>query len=206
MPTFSFDELPTAHLIRNAIYEGGPTKDFSDDPIPPLVKGKNVGGFRKTGPYAVLYTNGIEPNWPDELSIDKRQFIYHGDRRKPDGDLHSTPGNRFLEAQYQFLSTKQRAKLLPTFIFQKANGSTPRAVQFLGLAIFGAANIPDSDVLSTYWCRLNDQKFLNYRVIYTILNEEFVSREWLTDVLNSTLLTVNTPVSYRKFVEGGEYN
>lgn len=206
MPRFTFDELENAHLIRNAIYEGGPTQDFKYDPIPVLVKGSNVAGFRKKKHYAVLYTSGVEPNWPDDYDVTSSRFTYHGDRRSDKGDLHSTPGNRFLAAQYQLYVARNRVDLLPTFIFRKVDGYTPRAVQFLGLAVWGGVNISDSDVLSTYWCRLDNSQFVNYRVIYTILNEEFISRQWINDLLNGVVLSENTPIMYRQYVELGVYN
>lgn len=200
-----FEELENAHLVRNAIYDSGPTQDFKYDPIPVLMKGGNVAGFRKKKHYAVLYTSGIEPNWPDQYDEISRRFTYHGDRRSEKGDLHSTPGNRFLDAQYQLFITQQRVKLLPTFIFRKIEGYSPRAVQFLGLAAWGGVGISNSDVLSTYWCRVDNRQFLNYRVTYTILNEEFISRNWINDLLNDMVISENIPTSYKKFVETGEY-
>lgn len=206
MPRFLFEELENAHLVRNAIYDGGPTQDFRYDPIPVLMKGSNVAGFRKKKHYAVLYTSGIEPNWPDQYDEVSRRFVYHGDRRSEKGDLHSTPGNRFLDVQYQLFMTQQRGKLLPTFIFRKIEGYSPRAVQFLGLAVWGGVGVSNSDVLSTYWCRVDNRQFLNYRVIYTILNEDFISRSWINDLLNDTVISTNTPTSYKNFVEVGGYS
>ena len=206
MPSFRFEELADAHLIRDAIYEGGPTQDVRYDPIPVLLKGGNVAGFRKKNHYAVLYTSGVEPNWPDRYDAVTKRFVYHGDRRNAEGDLHSKPGNKFLEAQYQFYASAQREQLLPTFIFKKAKSITPRAVQLLGLAAFGAAQVPASDVLSTYWCNVDGTQFLNYRVVYTILDEVFISRAWINDLLSGLVLTANTPKSYRTFVETGVYN
>jgi hypothetical protein len=98
MQRFSFEKLTDAHFVRNAIYEGGPTQDFKYDSIPILVKGSNVAGFRKKKHYAVLYTSGVEPNWPDNYDDVTCRFTYHGDRRSETGDLYSTPGNRFLVA------------------------------------------------------------------------------------------------------------
>lgn len=205
MPSFDFEELSDAPLLRDAIYEGGPTQDFKYDPIPVLMKGSNVAGFRKKKHYAVLYTSGVEPNWPDNIDVASRTFTYHGDRRNADGDLHSTPGNKFLETQYQLYTSAQREQLLPTFIFRKANSRTPRAVQFIGLAAFGSSYVTASEVLSTYWCKVDDKQFLNYRVVYTILAEMFISRAWINDLLNGFLLTPNTPPLYRNFVETGMY-
>lgn len=206
MPRFLFEELADAHLVKNAIYEGGPTSDLKYDPIPVLMRGSNVAGFRKKRHYTVLYTSGIEPNWPDYYDEVRSKFIYHGDRRSEKGDLHSTPGNRFLDSQYQLFVMKKRSALLPTFIFRKIEGYSPRAVQFLGLAVIGGQGMNDSEVLSTYWCKLGDRQFLNYRVVYTILKVDFVSRKWINDLLNDDAMSLYMPDSYKKFVDFGIYD
>jgi hypothetical protein len=48
--SFSFEELPAAPLIIDAIYRGGQRGDLRDDPIARLFRGAgNQGGFRPIG-------------------------------------------------------------------------------------------------------------------------------------------------------------
>ena len=70
-----FEKLPTSDLHLDAVYLGGDQKNVKDDPLDPLVPGVgNQGGFRyvgspwkKTVRLSVLYTSGVEVDWPDSL-------------------------------------------------------------------------------------------------------------------------------------------
>ena len=69
----SFDDLGTADLVVDAVYEGGTRGNAADDPISRLLPGSgNQGGFRAAGrgddkTFVVLYTSGEDSDWPDQL-------------------------------------------------------------------------------------------------------------------------------------------
>ena len=59
---FKFNELETADLIVDAIYEGGKSGNVVDDPLTKLLSVGNQGGFRQKGSidqlrYCVLYSD-----------------------------------------------------------------------------------------------------------------------------------------------------
>lgn len=70
-----FERLRISDLQLEAVYLGGNHKNVRDDPLDPLVPGVgNQGGFRyvgspgkKTVQVSVLYTSGVEVDWPDSL-------------------------------------------------------------------------------------------------------------------------------------------
>src|SRR4051812_34126636 len=93
-----FEDLVNANLIVEAIYEGGPKDNVSADPISKLLKCENMGGFRisgskKTENYKLcgIYTDLINPDWPDMIEKETGKFIYYGDNRTHGRDLHDTP-------------------------------------------------------------------------------------------------------------------
>jgi hypothetical protein len=55
------------------------------------------------------------------------------------------------------------------------------------------------------WKTLGDRRFQNYRAIFTILNEQVVSRAWADDILAGTPLGPNCPPAWRAWVETGVY-
>jgi hypothetical protein len=72
---FAFDTLPTADLLIDARYEGGVRGNVADDPLVSLVGGGNQGGFRYVGQrhrntlrFCILYSELVDPDWPDELN------------------------------------------------------------------------------------------------------------------------------------------
>src|SRR4051794_13976665 len=69
-----FTDLKTADLRLEHTYLGGTAGNAGDDPLAVLVRVGNQGGFRYVGSPAketvrlvVLYTSGVNPDWPDVL-------------------------------------------------------------------------------------------------------------------------------------------
>jgi hypothetical protein len=87
-----FEQLRISDLQLEAVYLGGNPKNVKDDPLDPVVPGVgNQGGFRyagspwkKTVRVSVLYTSGVEVDWPDSLDPQTGEFTYYGDNRSPD--------------------------------------------------------------------------------------------------------------------------
>ena len=77
--TVAFEDLPTADLVIDSIYRGGRAGNVGDDPIAQLLPCGNQGGirFKKRGNsylLAVLYTTGLDPDWPDALDPETGLF------------------------------------------------------------------------------------------------------------------------------------
>ena len=94
MKSFKFDELTTAPLMVDAIYEGGTIGNLNSEVLSKLLsveddKGKtlkvhNAGGFRYRGPRSkplvvALTSNSSEPAWPDSINPFTGQLSYFGD-------------------------------------------------------------------------------------------------------------------------------
>src|SRR2546425_10680059 len=83
--TVRFEELRDADLIIDATYLGGVNGNSGDDPLSKLLGCGNQGGFRIVGTartgyrFAVLYSTGAEPDWPDRLVPETGAFTYFGD-------------------------------------------------------------------------------------------------------------------------------
>ena len=88
-----FDQLATADLTVERVYQGGSAGNWADDPLAQLLPVGNQGGFRTNGSpakdevrLAVLFTSGAEPDWPDVLDVYTGSFTYYGDNRSPGGN------------------------------------------------------------------------------------------------------------------------
>ena len=140
-----FDELPSADLVVDRVYRGGSQGSVADDPLSKLLPVGNQGGFRYWGKrdtprLVVLYTSGVEPDWPDVLDPATGAFTYFGDNRHPGKELHdsSRGGNVILRRTFDFASSAAtRAQVPPYFLFAKAGRG--RDVLFRGVLAPGAA-------------------------------------------------------------------
>ncbi len=189
MHTVPFDHLHNADLIVDAIYEGGARGNAGDDPISCLLKVGNQGGFRKCGSgkalkHLVLYTSGEEGDWPDSINPESGLFEYFGDNRSPGKELHATArgGNRILKYIFDSLhaNIEPRTQAPPIFVFQKhPTQKSSRSVQFKGLCAPGAKHLNATDDLIAIWKTTGEQRFQNYKAIFTILNIPVVSRSWI---------------------------
>jgi hypothetical protein len=85
-----------ADFVIDAIYESGTANNLGAEVLSKLIPGiGNAGGFRYVGshnetPLVILFTNGNEPNWPDELDKYRGTLQYYGDNRSPGRELHDT--------------------------------------------------------------------------------------------------------------------
>ena len=127
---FEFDSLNRdTPLIIDAIYKGGTSGNWSDDPLTKILPVGNRGGFRKssmgkTSDYAmiVLYSTGSETEWPDFLDSETGIYRYYGDNRSEGSDLLDTKkgGNIILRNAFNNLETEEGRRHTPPFlIFEK---------------------------------------------------------------------------------------
>ena len=129
MRTISFDELETADLYLDAIYKGGTFKNVKDDPLGRLLPVGNQGGFRyrinrdtKRPFLCVLYSDFVNPDWPDRIDEELGLFTYFGDNRTPGHELHETSkgGNKLLRSFFAGTHSNKRDNVPPLFVFSWA--------------------------------------------------------------------------------------
>ena len=187
-----FEDLATADLRIDAIYEGGTAGTAADDALARLLPGGNQGGFRyKKHPsgdgylFLLLYTDLADPDWPDHLDVDLGRFTYYGDNKRPGHALHETSrgGNRTLRTIFEAIhaAPPRRETVPPIFVFSRMRPG--RRVVFRGLAVPGAREVSAADDLVAIWRTSDGQRFQNYRAIFTILDVAVASRSWLTSVV-----------------------
>lgn len=212
MTVFTEAELPAADLHVDAIYQGGRKGNAGDDPLGPLLRVSNSGGFRYRGSLddlsmVVLTTSMNDPDWPDTLDVETGTFTYFGDNKDPGRGLHKTNrfGNELLRRVFDLAhgSPADRARVPPIFVF--ANVKPNRDVRFLGLAVPGAASVKPSEDLVAIWKTKQGRRFQNYRAIFTILNSGEITREWLNDIIDGRSDSEHAPGTWRQWIASGTY-
>lgn len=205
----SFEDLPTADLIVDAVYRGGNAGNAGDDPLARLLPCGNQGGIRfsKQGDrhvLAVLYTSGRDPDWPDVLDPATGLLTYYGDNKTPGKLLHDTSrrGNALLRDSFAAVhaSPSNQSESPPFFVFEKAGSG--RDVRFLGLAIPGGAGLSSRDDLVAIWRSAAGARFQNYRATFTVLDVPVVTRAWLDNLTNGDPLS-EAPAAWTKWRESG---
>ncbi|MEV0971234.1 restriction endonuclease [Microtetraspora glauca] len=209
-----FADLATADLVLDAVYAGGTAGTMADDPLTRLLPGVgNQGGFRFHGSpakrdvrFAVLFTTGVEPDWPDELDPQNGLFTYYGDNRRPGRELHETPrrGNVLLRDAFEWSHGSTRAKVPPFLLFERS-APTGRNVRFRGLLAPGGAALTPDDELQAIWRSTRGVRFQNYRSRFTVLDVPKITRAWIQDLIAGDPLGANCPLAWREWVEARTY-
>ncbi|MFE1881883.1 restriction endonuclease [Streptomyces diastatochromogenes] len=217
-PHVAFEDLATADLVVDAVYAGGSNGHAGDDPIAPLFKGVgNRGGFRYKGSpakgtvrLAVLYTTGMDVDWPDHLDLETGMFTYYGDNKTPGQDLHGTSrgGNILLRdafAASHGAETDRATQVPPFLLFEKA-ASTGRAVRFRGLLAPGGPALASDDELAAIWRTTSGERFQNYRARFTVLDHPRITRAWIEHLLEGgSPLEGDCPPPWSSWVKGRAY-
>src|ERR1700722_13239698 len=206
-----FDELASADLVVDRVYRGGSQGSVADDPLAKLLPVGNQGGFRYWGKrddprLVVLYTSGVQPDWPDVLDPATGAFTYFGDNRHPGKELHdsSRGGNVILRRTFGLASSSEaRAQVPPYFLFAKAGRG--RDVLFRGVLAPGAAGLAADEDLVAIWRSRQGMRFQNYRATFTVLDIAKVTRGWIDDALGGNPLSGNCPEPWRQWVAGRRF-
>ena len=74
------------------------------------------------------------------------------------------------------------------------------------MAVPGASGLPSSDDLVAIWRSKGGFRFQNYRAIFTILDEQVIRRDWLTEFLEGAASGNNAPPSWNKWQRRGVYS
>ena len=214
---FTFNELSTADLVVDAVYQGqGKAQTLADEPLHRLLPVGNQGGFRYNGSktditkcrMVVLFSSLADPDWPDTLHEETGVFTYFGDNKSPGSELHSTTrsGNVLLRGAFDLLhqSSPDRSHIPPFFVFTAAGRS--RDVRFRGVAVPGSPQVAETDDLVAVWKTKSGKRFQNYKAIFTILDIAKVERKWIDDLQAKTADTKRAPAAYLKWLKTGHYD
>lgn len=209
--TIRFEELSSADLRVDALYEGGRAGNAGDDPLPRLLRVDSQGGFRKRGrngsvDMLVLTSSMNDPDWPDSMDVETGVFTYYGDNKKPGRELHDTGRRGNLILQQMFASARigkaSREKVAPTFLF--ASAGNWRDVRFLGLAAPGVADLEAAEELVAIWRSAAGSRFQNYRSRFTLLDAGVIRRDWIDSIIAGNRDDALSPSAWRAFVESGK--
>jgi hypothetical protein len=213
MREIEFEDLGTSDLYVDALYKGGADGgQLADEPISNLMSGVgNQGGFRKRGrsgtpSLCVLYSDLTHLDWPDRLYPELGRVDYYGDQREPGRELHDTHkgGNIVLQESFYNLHTNRRNLIPPFLVFTK--GGLRRDVIFRGLAVPGASGFSESEDLLAEWKTQSDERFQNYRAVFTILDCPVVSRTWVDSLWpGNGNSSEHVPDAWKHWVDTGEY-
>ena len=212
MPKVSFSELGDADLQIDAIYEGGRRGNAGDDPLGPLLKVSNSGGFRYRGnmdcfSLIVLTTGMADPDWPDEMNRETGIFTYYGDNKLPGQALHATPrrGNEILRRVFEdaHAGTAGRRRIPPILAF--ANTGNWRDVEFLGLMVPGTSELKATEDLVAVWHTTAEKRFQNYRARFTVLDAGEISRSWINDIISGNDPLERAPPAWQLWRDTGQY-
>lgn len=213
---YAFDELLSAELYVDAVYEGGSDTNMRAEPLRKVFpKLGTSGGFRKVNrtdgsgkpAYVVLYTSMEELEWPDYLDEETGVFRYYGDNRLPGRGILDTKlrGNALLEDVFTKLHTLSNLEDIPPFFVFKKTGRG-RDVQFLGLAAPGNPRIsPDKDLVA-FWRTMKEYRFQNYEAYFTILDTKngAISRKWLQALIEDHENSLQyAPTVWKEFIAYG---
>lgn len=211
-----YDELESADLVIDAVYEGKAGSQLSGEALGKLLPVGNQGGFRATGmrgaeKLVALYTSGEDPDWPDRLDLNTGQFLYYGDNKRPGHEIHDTArgGNALLQKVFEAIhaTPSHKERVPPFFVFQKyITATSSRSFQFRGLAAPGFPGLPPTSDLIAVWKSSDGQRFQNYRAAFTILDVPAVKRLWIEDLVRGEVLTPNCPPEWREWVASGRYS
>lgn len=185
-------ELSNCDLIVDQVYGGSRNGNASDDPLPKLLGVDNGAGFRHLGQrpktetlkLLVLKTNFNDSDWPDHLDTERGLFTYYGDNKKV-GDIHDTPrqGNLILRNLFDARHQEVALTNFPVILLFGGTG-VYRDVRFLGVAVPGSQSLgPDEDLVAIWRAKGHkNERFQNYRAVFTILDIPVVSRKWIEDI------------------------
>ena len=212
MTSFAFDQLLVADLQVDATYLGGVQGHAGDEPLVPLLRVSNNGGFRYRGTMdqlemLVLTTGMSNPDWPDSIDRETGVLTYYGDNRKPGQALHATPrrGNEILRRIFADAhgGPEGRRRVPPIFAFSTRRPG--RNAEFLGLVVPGTSEHGMMEDLVAVWHSSSDKRFQNYRARFTVLDAGTIGRTWLDDIIEGRDLLTNAPPVWHLWRETGQY-
>lgn len=193
MSVIEYQDLKNADLVVGNIYRSAESVlengQLTGEPLNPLLGVGNQGGFRplsrnrnQTGKflYIVITSTGREHVWPDSFDKVSGTYIYFGDNKSSEKDLHATRGNKILRDIFTSdldQSIEVRESLPPFFIFESTGHQ--RDYTFRGIGVPGQNESQTLNCLTAVWQEHKGSKYINYRAEFTVLSDLVVSKDWL---------------------------
>ena len=218
MKSYKFEDLDTADLIVDAIYESKrDSNPFAGEPLNKLITriGNRGGFYKKRGRDGglvglVLKSTGDQPDWPDELDPYTGIFTYYGDNKHPGKSLTDTKRKGNLDLEYIFNlahGDKEERSLCPLIlVFEKYNKHGDYA--FRGLAVPGSEYLFRGEDLIAIWRSAEGERFQNYKAKFTILDVNQLDGNWVREVFQSKTLDLEDsrfPKALKIWMEEGKY-
>jgi hypothetical protein len=196
--------LSTSDVHVGGEFVGGPT--ISDEPLHRLLQVGNMGGFRAKKSvnrgiaYVVLFSTGVEKEWPDGYEPSDGTFRYFGDNRTVGKDLLSSDGNKLLARinELDLDTLTGRLACPPFLLFNSVPKGPPRTVRSVGLAVPAVGQ----------WCVAKyfgtARKFLNFEITLNVLADQVISRGWIDELVEGKVNGPSCPDWYRHWLVTGQ--
>jgi len=205
-----YDDLPMADLLPGQIYESGPGKGLTHEPLSQLLRVGNSGGFRWRGrreesPFVVLTSTSNEEQWMDTLT--GRTLEYFGDKKgaSEKGITETRGGNKILKRNFELAygSARDRARTQVFLFFSRVQ---PRSWRFEGLALPGARGLDQTQALKIVQNRTNEEgDFENYLATFTVVKPKIIKRTDLETWSPRSAGTPSGPTEWELWVENPEW-
>lgn len=213
MQRIAFEELKTADLFVDAVYESNGATNLNGDVLSKLMSVGTQGGFRPVNirnqkgraAYIVLESTNKHPDWLDNIDYGSGIIQYYGDNREPGRELHDSKrgGNKVLRDVFEMLQDNRRQEIPPFFYFESEEGRNRR---FLGLLVPGSDKFKPEELLVAIWRMKNGERYQNYKAVFTILDVASVSRGWLEDLLSGNGYQSDfAPKEWKIWIDKGVY-
>ncbi len=143
--------------------------------------------------FCVLYSDLSHDEWSNRIELETGKFYYYGDNRKAGRGIHETAkkGNLILRYSFDEFHNGDRKNVPPFLVFAK--GKKGRDVVFRGLAVPGAENENNSDILKIISHESTEGTIPNYLSIFTILDVQTIKRAWIDDLHKGEPFSENAP-------------
>lgn len=182
MQRIAFEELKTADLFVDAVYESNGATNLNGDVLSKLMSVETQGRFHPANirnqkgkaAYIVLESTNKHPDWLDNIDYESGIIQYYGDNREPSRELHDSKrgGNKVLRDVSEMLQDNRRQEIPPFFYFESEEGRNRR---FLGLLIPGSDKFKPEELLVAIWPMKNGERYQNYKAVFTIFDVAAVS-------------------------------
>lgn len=201
MNIIDFNKLNKSDLAKDCICKGGDANNLSSEPISKIFPVDNQSGIRFAGTseqpsVVVLYSTFSDIDWPD--LINDYLLTYYGDNKEPGREIHETPGNKLFRGIFNNLHLNKRYEVPPIFLFSKGVTGFDRI--FKGLLVPGSSNHMETEDLIAIWKTKNNQRFQNYKAIFTLLPVQTITRRWIDDIATGNKLSQNSPEEWREWI------
>lgn len=201
MKIIDFNKLNKSDLIKDCICKGGDANNLSSEPISKILPVGNQSGIRFAGTaeqpsLVVLYSTFSDIDWPDLINGDL--VTYYGDNKEPGREIHETLGNRLFRGIFNNLHLNRKNEVPPIFLFSKGSAGFDRI--FKGLLVPGSTNHLETEDLIAIWKTQNNQRFQNYKAIFTLLPVQTITRKWINDIVSGNKMSQNSPKEWRIWI------